>query len=476
MSGRLVPRGADHALLTAGSYADRQQGESARMAQPTRIIVLQRPDQPLASVCARLQDWGSELVACGSYDQAAAALSAEGADIVLIDAWIEDGMPLFTQIKAHAATRFLPVVIATAEEPGAVAAHALALGADDVLALPIRDAELQARARALARLAGMERERRRRDALLAQFGVPLSADSPAVPAIERIGILLIGPAGGDQIQVLTALGGAATAAYAETADSAVERLRRDDLDVALITTSQDHRELQRLCATIRSDPELFDMPVLLIGRAQHFTDPDQPFAWGLSEVLFQPFHPEVLRLRVQCWVRQQRLRRHLRSGLVRLAPTTDRLTRLYGHGFLHAYVDHLIEHGASTPGTLAVVGLAVTQMGHINQAHGYAAGDRVLAAIGGVLARTSRAEDLPARLDGDRFCLVINQATAREAGAAAERIGALMSHTPVVLESGRPVQVTLKAGVAELAEGDDAAALIGRAFARMAAFGLRQAS
>jgi diguanylate cyclase (GGDEF)-like protein len=444
------------------------------MAEATRIIVLQRPDQPLESACARLQELGCALVACDSYERAAAALAAEGADIVLIDAWIEDGLPLLTQIKADAATRFLPIVIATAEEPGAVAAHALALGADDVLVLPIADAELQARVHALARLAGMERERRRRDALLAQFGVPLPADSPGVPAIDRIGILLVGPAGGDQIQVLTALGGAATAAYAETADSALERLRRDDLDVALITTSRDHHELQRLCATIRSDPELFDMPVLLVGRAHHFTDIALPFAWGLSEVLFQPFHPEVLRLRVQSWVRQQRLRRHLRSGLVHLAQTTDRLTRLYGHGFLHAYVEHLIEHGANA--ALAVVGLAVSQMGHINRAYGYAAGDRVLAAIGGMLARTSRAEDLPARLEGDRFCLVINQASAREAAAVAERIAMLLSHTPVVLDSGRPVQVTLRAGIAEATEGDDAAALIGRAFTRMEAFGLRDAS
>lgn len=444
------------------------------MAQPTRIIVLQRPDQPLESVCARLQELGCALVTCDSYERAAAALSAAGADIVLIDAWIEDGLPLLTQIKADAATRFLPIVIATAEEPGAVAAHALALGADDVFVLPIADAELQARVHALARLAGMERERRRRDALLAQFGVPLPADSPGVPAIDRIGILLIGPAGGDQIQVLTALGGAATAAYAETVDSAVERLRRDDLDVALITTSRDHQELQRLCATIRSDPELFDMPVLLVGRAYHFTDPALPFTWGLSEVLFQPFHPEVLRLRVQSWVRQQRLRRHLRSGLVHLARTTDRLTRLYGHGFLHAYVEHLLEHGANA--ALAVIGLAVSQMGHINRAYGYAAGDRVLAAIGGVLARTARAEDLPARLEGDRFCLVINQASAREAAAVAERIGMLLSHTPVVLDNGRPVQITLRTGIAEATAGDDAAALIGRAFARMEASGLRHAS
>jgi diguanylate cyclase (GGDEF)-like protein len=446
------------------------------MAQPTRVIVLQRPDQPLEGLCARLSEWGCELASCHSYQQAAAALAADGADIVLIDAWVEDGLPLLTQVRASPNTRYLPIVIATAEEPAAVAAHALALGADDVFVLPIDDAELQARTRALARLAAIEIERRRRDALLAQFGVALAPETPGVPAIDRIGILLIGPAGGDQIQVLTALGGAATAAYAETADSAVERLRRDDLDVALITSSHDHHELQRLCAAIRSDADLFDLPVLLVGRSQHFADRAQPFAWGVSDVLFQPFHPEVLRLRVQAWVRQQRLRRHLRGCLVGLAPTTERLTRLYGHGFLHAYVSNLIEEAAAAGGTLAVVSLAVAQMGQINQRYGYAAGDRVLATLGMALARFSRAEDLPARLDGDRFCLVINNATALDARAAAERIGSLLSHSPVALAGNRHLQATIKTGVAELSEGDDAVALIARACERMEVFALRRAS
>ena len=174
------------------------------MAHPTCLIVLQRPDQPLEMLCARLRDWGCELALCDSYERAAAALAADGADLVLIDAWVQDGLALLTRVKASPATRYFPIVIATADEPAAIVAHALALGADDVFVLPIADA---ARTRALARLAAIEIERRRRDALLANFGVARTPESPGVPAIDRIGILLIGPAGGDQIQVLTALAG-----------------------------------------------------------------------------------------------------------------------------------------------------------------------------------------------------------------------------------------------------------------------------
>ena len=74
-----------------------------------------------------------------------------------------------------------------------------------------------------------------------------------------------------------------------------------------------------------------------------------------------------------------------------------------------------------------MVGVAVAQMRQINQLYGYAVGDRVLATLGAALARFSRAEDLPARLDNDRFCLVIDNATALDAGAAAERLGNLLA-------------------------------------------------
>jgi two-component system cell cycle response regulator len=448
------------------------------MASPTRLIVAQRPGQPLEIVCARLRDWGCELRDCASQGETLATLREEPADIVLIDAWIEGGMALLTRIKADPHTRYLPVVIAASGDAAAVGAHALALGADDVLVLPIDDAELFARIRALSRLATMEVERRRREHVLSQFGVAPPPEVPGVPAIDRIGILLIGPAGGDQIQVMTALGGAATAAYAETAESALDRLRRDDLDVALITGNRDHADLQRLCSAIRADVELFELPVVLIGRPDAFPDRALPFDWGVSDILIQPFQPEVLRLRVQGWVRQQRLRRRLRGCLdgAHLPPTTDRLTRLYGHGFLHGYIEHLI--GENLPGhtPLALASFDVAGMSQINRVHGYATGDWILAQLGGIIARVSRAEDLPARLGGDRFCLVIDGASRADAATAGERIASILTEVSFDAGDGQPIGVRLATGSAEFERGDTAASLIDRAFAQLQPVGLRQAS
>jgi diguanylate cyclase (GGDEF)-like protein len=322
----------------------------------------------------------------------------------------------------------------------------------------------------------LEIELRRRERVLAAFGVRAAHDARGVSAFDRTGILLIGPAGGDQVQVMSALGGAATAAYAETAEAALERLRRGDLDVAVITAARENHETEALCAAIRADGQLFDLPLLLIGRQESFADRTTPFRWGASDVLFAPFHPEILRLRVNGWVRQQRLRRRLRGDLGADAapPTTDRLTRLYGHGFLHGYVDHLIGHGAGLP--LAVVAFAIARMGRINQTFGYAAGDRVLARLGSLLARAGRADDLPARFGDDRFCVVVNGAAGREARTVADRIAAIVTQTPFAVGGGQSIGIELRTGVAQLSHGDDAGSLIARAFERMQPFGIRQAS
>lgn len=448
------------------------------MTTPARIAVLQRPSQPLEVVCARLRSWGAAVDGTSDGRELLAALVEVEVDIVLVDAGIRNCMAVIGHLKGDPRTRGIPVVAATGVDAGTVAASALALGADDVLVLPTDDAELYARIRALARLATMEAERQRREVVLAEFGVSGRPEPPAVPAIDRLSILLIGPAGPEQIQVSTALGSATTVAYAETPQRALERLRRQDLDVAVITAMRSLQELQQLCTAIRNDPMLFDMPLMLIGRTDSMPERALPFEWGISDVLFHPLHPEILRLRVQGWVRQQRLRRRLRGVLLpmSLPPTADRLTQLYGHGFLHAYLQHQMAHARRNEIPLAVVGMGVVSMREINREHGYAAGDRVLAHLGQLIARASRAEDLPARQGDDRFCIVLSGAGLREALLVGERVAGVVAANPVPLDRTRSLRVGLRTGAAELQADDDAETLLARAFADMPPHGMREAS
>lgn len=448
------------------------------MSLSSRILLVQRSDRPLSSAAERLEAWGWRCHDCHDGDTMVGLLAEQAFDVILIDPGVDDSMTIVGYLKTQAETKQIPVVLAASEDASSVAAHALALGGDDVIVLPVEDSELYARVRALSRLRRMELERVRRESVLREFGLRIEGAGRGVPAIDKIGILLIGPAGQEQVQVVTALGGAAAVAYAETIDGALERLRRYDLEVAVVTGADDSHQIQRLLASIREDGALYHLPVMLIARPDVFPDRAGPFGWGVSDVLFHPFHPEVLRLRIQGWVRQQRLRRRLcgqRWGET-LPWTVDHLTKLYGHGFLHRYLEHQIGESRAVGSTLSVATFSVCGMSTVNRKLGFVRGDRLLAELGDLLGRLIRAEDLPARLDTDRLCVVMDGIGIEEAREVAARIADAARRLGVGAERARPLAVELRAGVAELSPEDDTYSLLERGFAESEAVPLRHAS
>ena len=153
------------------------------MLASTCLTVLQGASQPLEFVCTRLQGWGCHITRCATSLEVLQTLVDRRTDLILIDVAAPDSMRLVARLKADPETRHLPTIAVTADDPAAVAAYALALGADDIFALPIEDLELFTRVRALARLAMLEIELRRRESVLATFGVRVGHDPRAVPAI-----------------------------------------------------------------------------------------------------------------------------------------------------------------------------------------------------------------------------------------------------------------------------------------------------
>jgi diguanylate cyclase (GGDEF)-like protein len=246
----------------------------------------------------------------------------------------------------------------------------------------------------------------------------------------------------------------------------------------VITGFADARALARLCAVVRADSVLFDLPILMVGHARHLPEDALPYQWGVSDVLFLPFDPGVLRLRVQGWIHQQQLRRRLR-GVFGMQPhpgVVDGLTHLFGHGFLHSYLEVMIAEAARTGAPLALAGFALDRIDLINHEHGYAAGDQALAQVGRAIAVSCRAEDLPARVGGDRFVIVVKNAGVDEAHHVAERIRGVVEHTSVSVSGHRQLQLGLRTAATELRRGDDAPALVARALERLHQQRWRQAS
>jgi two-component system cell cycle response regulator len=142
--------------------------------------------------------------------------------------------------------------------------------------------------------------------------------------------------------------------------------------------------------------------------------------------------------------------------------TTDPLTGLSNRRALLSALQVEIAHARRHGSPLSFCLMDVDHFKSVNDTHGHAAGDQVLAAIGGLLRRSLRTPDIPARWGGEEFVVVLKQTDGAGAVVAAERIRKAVEAL-VIDSGGKRIPVTASIGVAEFKADDSVEALIDRA-------------
>jgi diguanylate cyclase (GGDEF)-like protein len=150
-------------------------------------------------------------------------------------------------------------------------------------------------------------------------------------------------------------------------------------------------------------------------------------------------------------------------------PERDPLTDLYDRPAFHALLDLEIGRARGRREQMALLMLDVDRLTTINARVGHLAADEILATIARVLNDVAGPRDLPCRIGGGRFGVVLAQADSRDAERLFERLQAALRERPLPNIG----VVSFSGGVAELLPKDDATALIVRADA---ALGLAKSS
>lgn len=111
---------------------------------------------------------------------------------------------------------------------------------------------------------------------------------------------------------------------------------------------------------------------------------------------------------------------------------------------------------------LSMLMLDIDYFKRVNDRWGHASGDLVLMAMADVLRQNLREVDLPARLGGEEFAVLLPQTTLADAVQTAERLRAALEDTPVEPAPDAPppgtvdgrIHFTVSIGVAEAATDD----------------------
>jgi diguanylate cyclase (GGDEF)-like protein len=145
----------------------------------------------------------------------------------------------------------------------------------------------------------------------------------------------------------------------------------------------------------------------------------------------------------------------------------DALTGVPNRRALEAALAREVARAAREGSPLAVAALDVDHFKRVNDVHGHAAGDRVLAAVAERARGALRAGDVLARVGGEEFVALLPGATLEAAVEIAGRIRARIAGEPVAVGEAR-LSVTASLGCAALLPADaDGAALLARADAKL---------
>lgn len=98
---------------------------------------------------------------------------------------------------------------------------------------------------------------------------------------------------------------------------------------------------------------------------------------------------------------------------------------------------------------LALLIMDVDNFKAINDTFGYAAGDEVIRHMGNIIRSSFRKTDIPGRIGGEEFAVVLKNATLEEAKMVAEQVRAIIESQKVVYWK-QEIRFTVSIGVAAL--------------------------
>ena len=424
------------------------------------------------------------VTACASLEEAQVAITAERPDLILIDL----GGPAVTSydfcraIKADPDLAAIPI-IATGSFPTASARlAALRSGVDDVLEKPLNDALLQARIRSLLRARDAASELRLREDTQRALGFADAAEGFA--PLGRVAIVteqLCDPTP-SLIALMERL--AQPFVLLEAGRMLTAEAMTPPPDLFIIDGAGGKLgppvagDIFRMVADLHSRSETRHAAQLLILPENACDMAAMVLDLGANDLVTERVGAEELAHRVRALLARKaqgdRLRDTVRSGLQ--AAVTDQLTGLYNRRYALPHLARMAERARSNGRDFTVMVLDIDHFKRINDQHGHAIGDRVLAEVARRLRDNLRAVDLIARIGGEEFLVAMPDTTAAQGQVAAERLRRMIEGSPfaaqpddapLLLPPGPKITVTLSIGVAvggpNAPEGEDVDTLFIRA-------------
>ena len=415
-----------------------------------RILVVDDVEANVRLLEAKLTLEYYEVLTAGDGSSALQVACEERPDIILLDVMMPgmDGFETCRRLKADPVTRHIPVVLVTALDGREDKLKGLDAGADDFVTKPIDDVILFARVRSLLRLKSVMDELRERE----ESGRRLGVDTDGAGRLRGSGgRILIVDDNARQVQKMVDHLSAEHRPMVESDPAAAMIAARGPIDLMIVNVSSAEFDGLRFVAQTRSTEAARRIPILAVVDPADRGRLLKALELGVNDILLRPVDSEELEARARTQIKRKRYADFLKQKLdysLEMA-VTDALTGLRNRRYMAGQLQALMSRAGHGGDPVAVLVLDIDHFKLVNDGFGHDAGDEVLREFAVRLATNVRAIDLPCRLGGEEFVVVMPGASLEDAAQVADRIRRDVATQPFPIMGGtEALTVTVSVGVA----------------------------
>ncbi len=445
--------------LSGAAVVSPRRGSSAISGLDPRVLVVAETDERIGALCRGLDSLGWRTMTARSGAGAVAALTDFTLEAAILDADHPEIAALPEALRLAAGARRLPIIALGATAGGPF---------DLTMAEPPHPAQAALRIEQLVRAAIAEEEFRLRQATFALHGATLD---PGTPDPSPVRILIAGAPDHRFIALsntLTAAGAEVIAA--PTPYTAFDYLHESAFDAAVLWGAPDHAPALSIASGMKRNTRLYHIPLALYLRSEGEINLSELYNRGFSEVAAADTPEPEAAARVLDLAKTHRRHLAIRKALegARGAGIMDPSTGLFTRNLFASHLGRVAEAASARRRPLSVCVLRVSENDALTRARMGGWLDRAMPQIGAMVSRLVRVEDTAARLAPEVFALALPATPGPQARLAVERIAAVIGCTAFDAGPDRtPFVVEFNVGVAELMQGEGAAAVLERASADM---------